>query len=151
MPLGGHFYTAANKVVPHALLHNLKHNKVLHERNFLVTIKTSEIPYVDEAKRIVTEVLENGFFKITIHYGFKEEPNVPHSLKQAFSVLDLEYDLMNISFFVSRERLIPSMSNKMSTWREKLFVAMQKNTSPVSDFYKIPSNRVVELGSQIEI
>ncbi|MEK5749814.1 KUP/HAK/KT family potassium transporter, partial [Acinetobacter nosocomialis] len=103
------------QVVPHALLHNLKHNKVLHERNFLVTIKTSEIPYVDEAKRIVTEVLENGFFRITIHYGFKEEPNVPHSLKQAFSVLDLEYDLMNISFFVSRERLIPSLSSKMST------------------------------------
>lgn len=91
-----------------------------------MTIKTSEIPYVDEAKRIVTEVLENGFFRITIHYGFKEEPNVPHSLKQAFSVLDLEYDLMNISFFVSRERLIPSLSSKMSTWREKLFVAMQK-------------------------
>ncbi|MCO8071767.1 potassium transporter Kup [Acinetobacter lwoffii] len=145
------FLTGTPQVVPHALLHNLKHNKVLHERNFLVTIKTSEIPYVDEAKRIVTEVLENGFFRITIHYGFKEEPNVPHSLKQAFSVLDLEYDLMNISFFVSRERLIPSLSSKMSTWREKLFVAMQKNTSPVSDFYKIPSNRVVELGSQIEI
>jgi len=145
------FLTGTPQVVPHALLHNLKHNKVLHERNFLVTIKTSEIPYVDEAKRIVTEVLENGFFRITIHYGFKEEPNVPHSLKQAFSVLDLEYDLMNISFFVSRERLIPSLSSKMSTWREKLFVAMQKNTSPVSDFYKIPSNRVIELGSQIEI
>ena len=110
-----------------------------------------EVPYVDAENRIETEVLDKGFYRIRLNYGFKEEPDVPKALEKAFDILGLEYNLMDISFFVSRERLIPIMSNKMSNWREKLFVTMQKNTSPVSDFYKIPSNRVVELGSQIEI
>lgn len=145
------FLTGTPQVVPHALLHNLKHNKVLHERNLLVTIRVSEIPYVDEENRMETEILDKGFYRIGLNYGFKEEPDVPKALEKAFDTLGLEYNLMDISFFVSREKLVPSMSNKMSIWREKLFVAMQKNTSPVSDFYKIPSNRVVELGSQIEI
>lgn len=145
------FLTGTPQVVPHALLHNLKHNKVLHERNLLVTISIMEVPYVDTENRIETEVLDKGFYRIRLNYGFKEEPDVPKALEKAFDTLGLEYNLMDISFFVSRERLIPSMSNKMSNWREKLFVTMQKNTSPVSDFYKIPSNRVVELGSQIEI
>ncbi|MBP8099470.1 MAG: potassium transporter Kup [Acinetobacter sp.] len=145
------FLTGTPQVVPHALLHNLKHNKVLHERNLLVTISIMEVPYVDAENRIETEVLDKGFYRIRLNYGFKEEPDVPKALEKAFDTLGLEYNLMDISFFVSRERLIPSMSNKMSNWREKLFVTMQKNTSPVSDFYKIPSNRVVELGSQIEI
>ncbi|NNH01712.1 potassium transporter Kup [Acinetobacter sp. ANC 5414] len=145
------FLTGTPQVVPHALLHNLKHNKVLHERNLLVTIRVSEIPYVDEENRMETEILDKGFYRIGLNYGFKEEPDVPKALEKAFDSLGLEYNLMDISFFISREKLIPSMSNKMSIWREKLFVAMQKNTSPVSDFYKIPSNRVVELGSQVEI
>jgi len=145
------FLTGTPQVVPHALLHNLKHNKVLHERNLLVTISIMEVPYVDAENRIETEVLDKGFYRIRLNYGFKEEPDVPKALEKAFDTLGLEYNLMDISFFMSRERLIPSMSNKMSNWREKLFVTMQKNTSPVSDFYKIPSNRVVELGSQIEI
>lgn len=145
------FLTGTPQVVPHALLHNLKHNKVLHERNLLVTIRVSEIPYVDEENRMETEILDKGFYRIGLNYGFKEEPDVPKALEKAFDTLGLEYNLMDISFFVSREKLVPSISNKMSLWREKLFVAMQKNTSPVSDFYKIPSNRVVELGSQIEI
>jgi KUP system potassium uptake protein len=145
------FLTGTPQVVPHALLHNLKHNNVLHERNLLVTISIMEVPYVDTENRIETEVLDKGFYRIRLNYGFKEEPDVPKALEKAFDTLGLEYNLMDISFFVSRERLIPIMSNKMSNWREKLFVTMQKNTSPVSDFYKIPSNRVVELGSQIEI
>ena len=145
------FLTGTPQVVPHALLHNLKHNKVLHERNLLVTISIMEVPYVDAENRIETEVLDKGFYRIRLNYGFKEEPDVPKALEKAFDILGLEYNLMDISFFVSRERLIPIMSNKMSNWREKIFVTMQKNTSPVSDFYKIPSNRVVELGSQIEI
>jgi KUP system potassium uptake protein len=145
------FLTGTPQVVPHALLHNLKHNKVLHERNLLVTIRVSEIPYVDEENRMETEILDKGFYRIGLNYGFKEEPDVPKALEKAFDTLGLEYNLMDISFFISREKLVPSISNKMSLWREKLFVAMQKNTSPVSDFYKIPSNRVVELGSQVEI
>ena len=145
------FLTGTPQVVPHALLHNLKHNKVLHERNLLVTIRVSEIPYVDEENRMETEILDKGFYRIGLNYGFKEEPDVPQALEKAFDTLGLEYNLMDISFFISREKLVPSISNKMSLWREKLFVAMQKNTSPVSDFYKIPSNRVVELGSQVEI
>ena len=106
---------------------------------------------MDEENRMETEILDKGFYRIGLNYGFKEEPDVPKALEKAFDSLGLEYNLMDISFFISREKLVPSMSNKMSIWREKLFVAMQKNTSPVSDFYKIPSNRVVELGSQVEI
>ena len=145
------FLTGTPNVVPHALLHNLKHNKVLHERNLLVTVNFAEVPYISEEMRFETEALDKGFYRIRLNYGFKEQPNLPRALRKAFDSLGLEYNLMDISFFVSRERLIPNMTHKMDTWRDKLFAAMQKNTSPVSDFYQIPTNRVVELGSQIEI
>ncbi|MFH4193023.1 potassium transporter Kup, partial [Acinetobacter baumannii] len=91
------------------------------------------------------------FFRIKIFYGFKDEMNVPKALMQAYEQLGLEYDLMHISFFISRDRIVHSVGDGMSPWREKLFISMQRNTSPVSDFYQIPTNRVVELGSQIEI
>ena len=97
------------------------------------------------------EVLEKGFYRIQINYGFKEQPNVPMVLEQIFNKIDFEYNLMEISFFVSRERLIYKADNKLTTWRKQLFATMQKNTSPISDFYQIPTNRVVEIGSQIEI
>ena len=91
------FLTGTPQVVPHALLHNLKHNKVLHERNLLVTIRVSEIPYVDEENRMETEILDKGFYRIGLNYGFKEEPDVPKALEKAFDTLGLEYNLMDIS------------------------------------------------------
>ena len=145
------FLTGSPSVVPHALLHNLKHNKILHDKNMLVTVQVSDIPYVQDELRYEFEVLEKGFYRIQINYGFKEQPNVPMVLEQIFNKIDFEYNLTEISFFVSRERLIYKADNKLTTWRKQLFATMQKNTSPISDFYQIPTNRVVEIGSQIEI
>lgn len=145
------FMTGTPNVVPHAMLHNIKHNKVLHQRNILVTVVIDDVPFVGPEDRISTETLAEHFFRIKIFYGFKDEMNVPRALMQAYEQLGLEYDLMHISFFISRDRIVHSVGDGMSPWREKLFISMQRNTSPVSDFYQIPTNRVVELGSQIEI
>ncbi|ENM5992995.1 potassium transporter Kup [Acinetobacter baumannii] len=145
------FMTGTPNVVPHAMLHNIKHNKVLHQRNILVTVVIEDVPFVAPEERITAETLAEHFFRIKIFYGFKDEMNVPKALMQAYEQLGLEYDLMHISFFISRDRIVHSVGDGMSPWREKLFISMQRNTSPVSDFYQIPTNRVVELGSQIEI
>ena len=145
------FLTGTPNIVPHAMLHNIKHNKVLHEQNILVTVMTRDIPYVAPKDRVEVEQLPGRFYRIRIYYGFKDQPNIPRALEYAFDQLDLEFDLMQISFFISRDRLIHTVGDGMAPWREKLFISMQRNTSPVSDFYQIPPNRVVELGSQIEI
>ena len=145
------FLTGTPNIVPHAMLHNIKHNKVLHERNIMVTVVTKDIPYVAQADRIQVETLDEGFYRIFMYYGFKDQPNIPRALKQAYDQFEFEFDLMQISFFISRDRIIHTVGEGMSPWREKLFISMQRNTSPVSDFYQIPTNRVVELGSQIEI
>lgn len=145
------FMTSTPNVVPHALLHNLKHNKVLHTRNVLMTIHTRDVPYVEEDARVEAEQINDLFFRVTAHYGFKEQPDAPAALERGLALIDQEYDIMSTSFFVSRERLIHTVGEGMAPWREKLFISMQRNTSPVSDFFQIPTNRVVEMGSQIEI
>lgn len=145
------FLTGTPDLVPHAMLHNIKHNKVLHEMNIMVTVITQDIPYVDDNARFMTEKMSERFYRVSLYYGFKDQPNIPNALQQALAQVNLEYDLMQISFFISRDRLIHSVGDGLAPWREKLFISMQRNTSPVSDFYKIPPNRVVELGSQIEI
>lgn len=145
------FLTGTPNVVPHAMLHNIKHNKVLHERNILITVMVQDVPYVTQEERIQVETLNERFYRMQLFYGFKDEPNVPRDLKQAYEQLGFEYDLMHISFFISRDRVVHKVGDGMSPWRERLFISMQRNTSPVSDFYQIPTNRVVELGGQIEI
>ncbi len=145
------FLTGTPNIVPHAMLHNIKHNKVLHERNIIVTVITKDIPYVGQEDRVAVEKLDDRFYRITIYYGFKDKPSITPALKQAYDELDFEFDLMQVSFFISRERIIHTVGDGMEPWREKLFISLQRNTSPVSDFYQIPTNRVVELGSQIEI
>jgi KUP system potassium uptake protein len=145
------FLTGTPNIVPHAMLHNIKHNKVLHDRNIMVTVVTQDIPYVAQEDRVKVEKLDDRFYRVWMYYGFKDQPNVPRALKQAYDQLEFEFDLMQISFFVSRERIIHTVGDGMAPWREKLFISMQRNTSPVSDFYQIPTNRIVELGSQIEI
>lgn len=145
------FLTGTPNIVPHAMLHNIKHNKVLHERNIIVTVITKDIPYVVQEDRVAVEQLDERFYRITIYYGFKDKPSITPALKQAYDELDFDFDLMQVSFFISRERIIHTVGDGMAPWREKLFISLQRNTSPVSDFYQIPTNRVVELGSQIEI
>lgn len=145
------FLTGTPNIVPHAMLHNIKHNKVLHERNMMITVITKDVPYVPDIERIRVEKMDNRFFRIFVYYGFKDQPNIPVALKAAYEQLNFEFDMMQISFFISRDRLIHTVGEGMAPWREKLFISMQRNTSPVSDFYLIPPNRVVEMGSQIEI
>ena len=145
------FLTGTPNIVPHAMLHNIKHNKVLHERNIMVTVITRDIPFVAQQDRIQVEKLDDRFYRISMYYGFKDQPNIPRALKQAYNQLEFEFDMMQMSFFISRDRIVHTVGDGMSPWREKLFISMQRNTSPVSDFYQIPTNRVVELGSQIEI
>lgn len=145
------FLTATPNLVPHAMLHNIKHNKVLHERNITITVTTRDIPYVPDIERIRVEKLDERFYRIFMYYGFKDQPNIPKALQQALDHAGLEYDLMQISFFISRDRLVHTIGDGMAPWREKLFISMQRNTGSASDFYQIPPNRVVEMGSQIEI
>jgi KUP system potassium uptake protein len=145
------FLTGNPNIVPHAMLHNIKHNKVLHERNIMVTVITRDVPYVPDQERIRVEVLDKRFQRVFVYYGFKDQPDIPNALELAYKQLEVEFDMMHISFFISRDRLVHTVGDGMAPWREKLFISMQRNTSPVSDFYQIPPNRVVEMGSQIEI
>jgi len=144
------FMTANPEGTPIALLHNLKHNKVLHERNVMLTIMTDEIPQVDPAGRLQLEDLGHGFHRMVAHYGFMEEPNVPELLSLA--AFDGEHvKLHKSTFFLSRETIVPHPSRSMKRWRQWLFAVMSRNAQPAGAFYRIPANRVVELGMQVEL
>jgi KUP system potassium uptake protein len=144
------FMTSTPDRVPHALLHNLKHNKVLHQRVIFLTVVMRDIPYVDLAKRIEIKSLGCDFFQFLAYYGFKEDPDVPHLLEES-GRRGFAFDMMETSFFVSRETLIPTVSPGMAMWRERLFASMSKNAVKASEFFQIPTNRVVELGTQVEL
>ena len=136
--------------VPTALLHNLKHNKVLHEQNVFVTVRNHEVPWVGLDKRVQAQSLGADCWAVTINYGFKNEPDVPTALAQ-LRTQGLVFEPMATSYFLSRDVIIPRFSHRMAPWREKLFAQMYKNASRASDFLRLPSNAVVELGSKIEI
>ena len=144
------FMTSTAGQVPHALLHNLKHNKVLHERVIFLTVVTRDVPFVEEASRFEIQTLGCDFFQFLAYYGFKEEPDVPALLEES-GRRGFAFEMMETSFFVSRETLIPTISPGMALWRERLFVSMSKNAVKASEFFQIPTNRVVELGTQIEL
>ena len=144
------FLTSNREGVPAALLHNLSHNKVLHERIVLVTIVTAEHPFVAAADRLELTALDKGFYRLIVNYGFMEQPNLPAALNQC-AALGLEFDLAATSFFVSREIIIPSLQPGMALWRERLFKHMSKNAYSATEFFHIPTERVVELGTQVEI
>ena len=144
------FMTANPEGTPIALLHNLKHNKVLHQRNVILTILTDEVPQVNPANRLEIEKLAAGFHRIIAHYGFMEEPNVPDLLASA--PLDGDpFVLHKTTFFLSRETVVPNKSGSMPRWRQWLFALMARNAQSAGSFYRIPANRVVELGMQVEI
>jgi KUP system potassium uptake protein len=144
------FMTSTAGGVPHALLHNLKHNKVLHERVILLTVKIEDVPYVDPIKRIWFEDLEAGFYRLVVRYGFMEEPDVPAALALA-TECGARFKMMDTSFFLARQTLIASSRPGMAIWREKLFAWMLRNAESAMEFFRLPTNRVVELGSQVEI
>jgi KUP system potassium uptake protein len=144
------FLTSRPEGMPSALLHNLKHNQVLHERNVFVTVLTEEVPHVKEENRVELTDLGKGFFRATVHYGFMEQPNVPAALVKA-SRRDMIFDLNKMSFFVSRETIVPRLPPGMPLWREMFFKVMLLNATSATEFFQIPAERVVELGTQIEI
>ncbi|AAF84709.1 potassium transporter Kup [Xylella fastidiosa] len=145
------FLTADSTVVPHALMHNLKHNKVLHERNVFLTVKTLKIPYAANSERLKIEPISNGFYRVHIRFGFMETPDVPSALMCSKDHAGIDFDPMHTTFFVSRETVIPSANRGMPIWRDKLFVLMHRNAAPANAFFRIPGNRLVELGAQVEI
>ena len=144
------FMTSTPDGVPHALLHNLKHNKVLHERVILLTVKIMDVPAVEQEKRAKLEDLGHGFFRLVLFYGFMQEPDVPAALKNV-TECGQSFKMMETSFFLARQTLLPSARPGMPIWREKLFAWMLRNAESAMEFFRLPTNRVVELGSQVEI
>jgi KUP system potassium uptake protein len=144
------FMTTAPTGVPPALLHNLKHNKVLHDRIMILTVVVDEVPYVSEEDRIGTHDLGSNFYRIFIRYGFMQEIDIPAVLKKIENC-GPKLKMMETSFFLSRQTLLASDRPGMALWREHLFSWMMRNAESAMDFFKLPTNRVVELGSQVEI
>ena len=144
------FLNADAGTTPNALLHNLKHNKVLHRQNLFVTVRSHEVPYISNAQRVEVEDLGNDCWQVMLHFGFKNEPDVPEALK-LLKEHGVTLDDMQTSYFLSRDIVIPTIGGGMAPWREKLFASMHRNASGVADFLNLPTNRVVELGSKVEI
>lgn len=144
------FLTASNQGIPRALLHNWYHNKVLHERVILMTINTKNIPFVRRDKRLEIHSLGNSFFRITVWYGFKEPPNVPKILEQC-TEYGLQFNMQETSFFLGRAAMVATKRPGMAIWREKLFITLANNTRHTAAFFKVPANRIIELGTQVEI
>lgn len=130
------------------MLHGLKHYKVLHEHMVILTIRIFDVPYVPEIDRVEVKPLGLDFWQVTIQYGFKDEPDLPEALTHC-THFGLEFDMIDTSFFLGRETLIPRFGKEMAYWRVLLFSAMFRNATSITAFFKIPSNRVVELGSQV--
>jgi KUP system potassium uptake protein len=144
------FLTSGKGAVPNAMLHNLKHNKVLHHQNLFVNVQNHEVPWIDEADRLKINALGNDCWQVEIHYGFKDDPDVPGALTH-LKGMGCEISPMTTSYFLSRDSIVPTVGSGMSAWREKLFAQMHLNASSAADFLNLPSNSVVELGSKIEI
>jgi KUP system potassium uptake protein len=146
------FLTATPEATPHALLHNLNHNKVLHERVVFLTAEVTDEPWVPFTERVKLTKLGNGCWRMNVRYGFMNEPDVSQTLEIA-GTLGLEFDMMTTSFFLSRETVVPvaTTPSGMAFWREKLFAMMSRNAGNAADYFKLPANRVIELGTKVEI
>jgi len=136
--------------VPHAMLHNLSHNKVLHERVVFLTVVMQEVPYVPEEDQVRVEVLGNECYQMNVRYGFKNVPDIPAALYLAQDQ-GLEFEMMETSFFIARQTVVANPVRGMALWREHIFVAMSRHARGAADYYQIPSNRVIELGTKVEI
>ena len=143
------FLSSTQDGVPPALLHNAKHNKVLHERVIVVTVKVAKVPHVPPAERAELSHPSHGFYRVTLHYGFTDEVDLPAALMAI--AWDKPLRTPDTSYFLGRQTLIASSRPGMALWREKLFAWMVQNAESAMDFFKLPVNRVVELGSQLEI
>jgi KUP system potassium uptake protein len=144
-------FTVANVgTVPQALLHNLKHNQVLHETNVILTVKFHEVPWIPFAERVQVEPLARGFWRVTVNYGFKNTPDIPQALTLC-RTHGLDVDEFTTSYFLSREVVVPTRGDGMAHWRERLFAAMTRNAGSVVEFFRLPNNAVIELGTRVQI
>jgi KUP system potassium uptake protein len=144
------FLTSLGEGAPSALLHNLKHNQVLHERNIMLTVIVEDKPYVTQGNRLLIDDLGKNFYRMRVFYGFMETPDLPAALDLC-ATRGLTFDMMTTSFFVSRALIVSSPTPGMVKWRERLFLALSKNAVNAADFFQIPANRVIEMGTKIEI
>lgn len=144
------FLNAEKGATPFALLHNLKHNKVLHEQNLFVTVMQHEVPWVGFDKRVEVDPLGHDCWQVTLHFGFKNDPDVPEALK-LLEGRGVNLDEMETSYFLSRDTVVPTFGGGMALWREKLFASMHRNAAAAADFLNLPTNRIVELGTKVEI
>ena len=142
--------TAHPDTVPHALMHNLKHYQVLHERNVLVTVRFLEVPWVPPEEQLTVEALPGDFWSVRVDYGFKDEPNLPMALGRC-AHFDLQFDPYHASYFLSREMVVPSGAAGMAPWRGHLFAAMMRNAGSAADYFQLPNNCVIELGSRVQL
>jgi KUP system potassium uptake protein len=145
------FLAAQSGMVPHALLHNLKHNKVLHERNVFLTVETLNVPYAPKEKRLKIAPIGDDFYQVLVRFGFMEVPDVPLALMRSCDQGGTYFDPMDTTYFASRETIVASKHQGMPMWRDKLFAVMHRNAAPATNFFRIPGNRLVELGAQVEI
>ncbi len=144
------FLVAEEGLAPNALMHNLKHNKVLHEHNLFVHVKHHEVPWIGFDRRLAMESLGHDCWQVTLNFGFKNDPDVPDALK-LLEGRGVPLDEMDTSYFLSRDTVIPTFGDGMAMWREKLFASMHRNAADMADFLALPSNRIVELGAKVEI
>jgi len=144
------FLVAEEGLAPNALMHNLKHNKVLHEHNLFVHVRHHEIPWIGFDKRLSMEPLGHDCWQVSLNFGFKNDPDVPEALR-LLEGRGVPLDEMDTSYFLSRDTVIPTFGDGMSMWREKLFASMHRNAADMADFLNLPSNRIVELGAKVEI
>jgi KUP system potassium uptake protein len=144
------FLTSDPISAPTALMHSLKHYKVLHEKNVILTIETAPTPRIDPAERVRLEEISKTFSKVTLRFGFMESPNVPKALAIARK-LGWQFDIMSTSFFLSRRALKPAAHSGMPRWQDHLFIALSRTANDATDYFQIPSGRVVEVGTQVTI
>ncbi len=144
------FLSSTLDTIPSALLHNIKHNQVLHERVVILTIQIEEVPHSDPGQRAAIEAIGEGFYRIVLRYGFMDDVDVSRDLA-AVEVCGGPFSMMTTSFFLGRQKLVASKRPGMAPWREHLFAWMNKNSESAMEFFRLPTNRVVELGSQLEI
>ena len=144
------FMTSTPDEMPAAMLHNLKHNKILHERNIVLHVHFDDVPLITRARRVRVDDLGNGFFKMVVNYGFMNAPDIPKALTIAAKDHKIDIEMMDTSFFVSREVLVPTQCQRISVWRQRLFSLMARNAQSATAYFQIPTNRVLELGAQVK-
>jgi KUP system potassium uptake protein len=144
------FLTSNPDTAPAAMMHNLKHNKVLHEKNVILSVRTSDTPRVPESERVRIEQINDQFSRVYISFGYMELPNVPKALAICRK-LGWKYDIMSTSFFLSRRSIKVSANSGMPVWMDKIYIVLSKNASDATDFFHIPTGRVVEVGTQVTI